>query len=80
MATTRAARSAASTATKADQTQHAYERLRKYLSPGTVVYTALNHVSASGMTRDIQVLVAHDSEIIDLSWAAAQAHRSFNLL
>lgn len=45
--------------TKAQETarQHAIDRLREWIKPGDTVYTILDHVSASGMTRHIRVLV-----------------------
>lgn len=38
--------------------QEAIEQLRKWIKPGDTVYTILDHVSRSGMSRNIRVLVA----------------------
>lgn len=40
--------------------QDALEKLRALLPKGTAVYTILRHVSASGMTRDISVVIPRD--------------------
>lgn len=55
-----------------EDVEHALTFLRKYLKPGTEVYTNVSHVSSSGMTHHIQLLVPHKKEIVDLSWHAAQ--------
>ncbi len=41
---------------KADRAQ-AIEQMRKWLEPGDTVYTILEHVSRSGMSRDIRVVL-----------------------
>lgn len=41
---------------KADQ-QQAFDRLREWIQPGDTVYTILDHVSKSGMSRDIRVVL-----------------------
>lgn len=45
--------------TKAQQAERAeaIERLREWIKPGDTVYTILDHVSASGMSRDIRVVI-----------------------
>ena len=44
------------TAAKVASRNEAIERLRASLAPGDTVHTVLRHVSASGMTRDIDAL------------------------
>ncbi len=43
--------------TKAEQSE-AREKLLKWLQPGDTVYTVLEHVSRSGMQREIRVIIA----------------------
>ena len=47
--------------------------LRKKLRPGTTVYTVLRSVSASGMSRCLDLYCVHQGEIIRLTWSAAKA-------
>lgn len=47
------------------------EQLRKYLKPGSVVYTSLKHVSKSGMYRVINLRVFINNEPIRLDGYAA---------
>jgi hypothetical protein len=42
--------------------QDAIAQLRKWISPGDTVYTILRHVSASGMTRDIGIVLLKKDE------------------
>lgn len=49
------------------------ETLRKLLQPGDTVYTILNHVSRSGMSRRISLCVGHGKEIQNITWDAARA-------
>lgn len=55
----------------------AIEHLRQWIKPGDRVYTILRHVSASGMSRSISLVVAtaDDSgpEIVDLDYWAVRA-------
>lgn len=53
-------------ATKAEQ-RESLEVLRTLLKPGTLVYTTLRHVSASGMTRWLDVFVADGNTIRDIT-------------
>ena len=46
--------------------------LRELLKPGDTVYTKLNHVSRSGMTRSIEVMVFRDNEPINLTWRVSE--------
>jgi hypothetical protein len=47
--------------------------LTHYVREGAKVYTILRHVSASGMSRDISLVVAQGDEIIDITYYAAHA-------
>lgn len=47
--------------------------LTHYVKEGAKVYTILRHVSASGMSRDISLVIAQADEIIDITYYAAQA-------
>ena len=59
--------------TKAEQTE-AIERLREWLKPGDKVYCILRHVSSSGMSRTISLIVwLPDGSKRDLSWNVATA-------
>ena len=52
-------------------TAHARERLGEMLTPGTTVYTTVNTVSRSGMSRTLRVFVSKDNEIRDITWMVA---------
>lgn len=60
---------------KASEVKEARERLIEWLKPGDTVYIIVDHVSASGMSRNIRcVLLKYDEErkeVIDLhpNWA-----------
>lgn len=47
--------------------------LTHYVKEGAKVYTILRHVSASGMSRDISLVIAQGEEIIDITYYAAHA-------
>jgi hypothetical protein len=47
--------------------------LTHYVKEGTKVYTILRHVSASGMSRDISLVIAQGDEIIDITYYASHA-------
>lgn len=51
----------------------ALDSLKGILKPGNEVYTSLKHVSSSGMTRHIQVLVAEGERITDISYLVGKA-------
>ncbi len=51
----------------------ARERLLEILKPGMTVFTVLKHVSASGMSRSIQLKIVQDGDICDISRYAARA-------
>ena len=67
------------TATKRQEREEAIETLREVLSPGDEVYTILRHVSRSGMSRSISLIVnATNSDGVgtspwDISYLAARA-------
>ena len=57
---------------KAEQAE-ALEQLRGLFPPGNTVHTILRHVSRSGMSRAISVVVTEDGEPRDVSWLVARA-------
>jgi hypothetical protein len=63
------------TAAKKLEAQQAREKLLEhYLTEGSRVYTIIRHVSSSGMSRDISLVVADkDGTICDITYYAAQA-------
>lgn len=58
--------------TKTEQAE-AINQLREILNPGDTVHTVLRHVSSSGMTRHISVVIVRDGEPVDISWSVARA-------
>lgn len=59
---------------KQAEQNEAIAKLRGLIKAGTVVYTTLRHVSASGMSRDISLhIVNSDGEIESITWYAAKA-------
>ena len=57
----------------AEEKSEAIARLQSYAPAGARVSTILRHVSQSGMSRCISVVVVHDGEIVDLDWFVARA-------
>ena len=53
--------------------EQAVAELREVLKPGDVVQTILRHVSKSGMTRHISLVIVRDGEVRDISWLTAKA-------
>ena len=54
--------------------QEAIEKLREWIKPGDTVHTILRHVSKSGMTRDIGiVLIRDDGSTIHPNYAVSRA-------
>ena len=53
--------------------EKAVASLRNKLRPGMTVYTVLRSVSASGMSRCLDLYCIHQGEIIRLTWSAAKA-------
>lgn len=51
----------------------AINELREILRPGDTVYTILRHVSKSGMSRDISILIVRNGEHQHLNFVAAKA-------
>lgn len=47
--------------------EHARKVLMGYLKPGSKVFTKVNRVARSGMSRSISVYVPHDGEIVNVS-------------
>lgn len=51
----------------------AIERLQEWLKPGDTVYTSVNHVSRSGMSRNIKVYKFQDNQPLWLGYNVALA-------
>ena len=51
--------------------EEALAKLRKLCPPGTTVYTKLNHVSRSGMSRSITPFLIRDGEPYYIAWSVA---------
>lgn len=51
----------------------AITKLQGMLPAGTKVYTILRHVSSSGMSRDISVVIGAGKDIQDITWYASKA-------
>lgn len=49
------------------------DKLRALLSPGTTVYTTVEHVSRSGMSRRISAYIVDDGGIFDITWMVFRA-------
>jgi hypothetical protein len=47
--------------------------LTHYVKAGTKVYTILRHVSSSGMSRNISLVIANGDEVIDITYYASHA-------
>lgn len=58
---------------QSEREKEAIERLHEILKPGDTVYTVLKHVSASGMSRSIQLKIVVDGDIVDITYYAARA-------
>jgi hypothetical protein len=58
---------------KADRDYAKEHLLTHYLKEGDYIYTILRSVSASGMTRNISLVLAREGEIIDITYYAAHA-------
>lgn len=61
-----------STASSEQKRQESKEMLQAMIKEGDTIYTVLTHVSASGMSRDIKVLIGNsDNSITDISMYVA---------
>jgi hypothetical protein len=60
---------------KRDEEAEAIDSLRRWMPKGTRVYTILRHVSASGMSRDISIVVFPEGEKYPIhpNYSAAKA-------
>ena len=53
---------------------YAIERLlTHYVKAGTKFYTIMRHVSSSGMSRNISLVIANGDEVIDITYYASHA-------
>ena len=57
---------------KARECHEATEDLRRHLKPGVTVWTVLRHVSASRMSRLLDLYVIDGDQPIRLTWSAAK--------
>lgn len=48
-----------------------FDRLREWIKPGDTVHTILDHVSRSGMSRTIRVVLLKDSDAIHPNYAVS---------
>lgn len=62
-----------STKEQLQERKDAQEELRKILKPGQTVYTILRHVSKSGMSRNISVVIIENGEPREISYLVARA-------
>ena len=56
----------------AEERENARARLQEMVKPGDTVYTVLRHVSRSGMSRSISVIIHTPEGPSDMSWAVAK--------
>lgn len=52
--------------------QESLAELRSMLKPGDTVHTILRHVSSSGMSRIIDMVICRDGEVKSIAWLAAR--------
>lgn len=57
------------------ETNEAIERLREVIKPGDTVYTILQNVSSSGMSRRIRVVIMQDNAPRDITRLVSKAIR-----
>ena len=57
---------------RAEQTRHV-AMLRDMLPPGSTVYTRIEHVSRSGMSRDVRVYIVDAGDIRNVTGLVASA-------
>ena len=60
-------------AEKEAEKKEAIAKLKKQLKPGDMVYTILRHVSRSGMSREISLVLKKKDCIFDISFYVAKA-------
>jgi hypothetical protein len=60
-------------AIQADKDQAREQLLKNYIKPGQTIYTVQRHVSASGMSRNLSVLVSNGDKVEDITYYVAQA-------
>jgi len=59
-------------AEKLEENKRCLKQLRKWLRPGDTVYTVLKHCSASGMSREIDLLIVRKNEVIRIGYYVAR--------
>jgi len=60
-------------AIKEQERQERIEFLRDMIKPGDKVYCVLRHVSKSGMSRCIELMIIKDSELLTIGYGASKA-------
>ena len=60
------------TKVSAEERENARARLLDLVKPGDMIYTVLRHVSRSGMSRSISVVIHTPEGPSDMSWAVAK--------
>ncbi|RRJ96394.1 hypothetical protein Ga0100231_021170 [Opitutaceae bacterium TAV4] len=58
---------------KAHERENAIASLKETLRPGMTIYTVLRSVSASGMSRTLDLYYVKEDKIIRITWSAAKA-------
>lgn len=53
---------------KSETQREAFDKLKELLKPGQTVYTNVNTVSRSGMSRNISAYIVHEGKVLDISW------------
>jgi len=61
------------TKAQTQERNEAIAQLRAMLPPGSTVHTVLRHVSRSGMSRSVSLVIAEDGQPWDISYLAARA-------
>lgn len=61
-----------SVSTKKAERDNAVDSLRKALQRGAVIYTVLRSVSASGMSRTIDLYYVKDGQVVRITWSVAK--------
>lgn len=58
---------------RATERNEARERLLELLTPGDTIYTVMTHVSRSGMSRSIDLLIGRGREVEKITYLASRA-------
>jgi hypothetical protein len=58
---------------KISNKESAIARHREFLKPGQAIYTKVEHVSQSGMSRDVSVYIVQENKIINITYLIGEA-------